>query len=948
MDTKRWKAIEDLFLELEGLPSAAQREALEQVEDAAVRREVEELLAADGTEIEAPLADAIDATLKGVSVRPAEMQVERYELLEEIGRGGMGTVFLARRDDQQYHMRVAVKVARHGVFHSDIRDRMRQERHILAGLDHPNICKLLDGGTTEQGMPYFVMEYIEGEPIDVYCERHGLSVAERIRLFRQICGALHYAHRQLVIHRDLKPSNILVTAEGVPKLLDFGIAKLLDDSAETGVSVTTPLVTRSGVRLLTPAYASPEQLQGQSLSTASDVYSLGVLLFRLLTDRLPYRLEGASYGEMERLICEHEPPLASSVTAESSEGTVQARSRQLLGDLDNIVAMALRKEPETRYASVDQLADDLDRHTAGEMVRARPHTLTYRTSKFIRRNLAAVIALSLIILSLTVGLGIALWQARVAAFERQKAEEQREVAEEQREVAEEQRLIAQRALARAESATELTIEIFEVSDPSIARGNTVTVREVLDTAVPRIRNRLPEDSLDRADLLAVLGRIYQGLGLYGSSDPLLQEALKIQIIAGTDPLEVAARQNQLGELRLAQGQPVDAESYFRKSLVLRRQAEAPDPRAVAESLINLGAALFHQRHLEDAEVVYLQGLELLRPILPADHEVFIEPLSNLGVVRWQQGRLEEAEAHLVEALAISRNRLGDDHPKTVGVTANLATLFHSQKKFALALPLAEQVLEIRRKIFGEFHDLVAMSLNTLAVLHYELGHLDEAESLHHRAIAIKELTLGNTHPSTISSRNNLAYLLLARGDATDAASRYEDIVVWRRQSLGDEDSRVLRDLGHLADAYLLSGQLERAVATYEEALNGPEDAQAPSHRAMWSSSLAATLLALGRVEEGRPHLQSSQTWLDGADAAPWQELRIRATVLAFDLDDTDNSNARRQWQAITAALRPQSTSSDRLPPRDRLAMAYLLNLLETVHSPQWLDTSEIEARMRRH
>src|SRR5262245_35089982 len=350
----------------------------------------------------------------------AGCRIGPYKLIREIARGGMGAVYLAARADEEYRKQVAIKIVKRGMDTEAIVRRFRKERQILAGLDHPNIARLLDGGTTEDGLPYFVMEYVEGLPLDTYCDTHKLSIAERLQLFRTVCSAVQHAHERGVIHRDLKPANVLVTGSGVPKLLDFGIARVLNPELSPAVLQTT------ASRPLTPAYASPEQVRGEEITPASDIYSLGVLLYELLTGHRPYRLRTHTAQELERVICEQEPEKPSTIVScieevlvadDSREVAITPASvsnaraeqpdtlrRRLIGDLDNIVLMALRKEPARRYSSVEKFSVDIRRHLEGLPVIAHKDTLTYRTGKFIGRNKASVITagLSLVVMALVV------------------------------------------------------------------------------------------------------------------------------------------------------------------------------------------------------------------------------------------------------------------------------------------------------------------------------------------------------------------------------------------------------------------------------------------------------------------------------------------------------------------------------------------------------------------
>ncbi|MGH9754179.1 MAG: protein kinase domain-containing protein [Blastocatellia bacterium] len=449
MTLEEWRRAKEVFdaaWELEPRARESYLAAACRGEDS-VRAEVERMLAAlaqNGDFLEDPL-------LFGAALLPAGEQagrlVGRYRLVREIGRGGMGSVYLAVRADEIYDQEVAVKLVWPGPDAAGIEQRFRQERRILAALNHPNIARLLDGGATEDGWPYLVMEYVDGVPITQYCEDRKLSITERLKLFRSVCAAVAHAHQHLVIHRDLKPPNILVTEDGDIKLLDFGIAKLL--TSETGAA--SGLLTRTGLHLLTPEYASPEQARGDEVTTASDVYSLGVLLYELLTSHRPYQFNSPAFGEIARVICEEEPerPSARMKTAD------QSLSRSLKGDLDQIALKSLRKEPEHRYQSAAQLSDDIQRHLDGEPVIARPATLRYRAAKFVKRHKAFAPAAAIFLLALTVGLIVALWQLRAS---REREREQRR---------------------------ELYVARLRQADEYWAAGDVARYQEALDKCVPK-------------------------------------------------------------------------------------------------------------------------------------------------------------------------------------------------------------------------------------------------------------------------------------------------------------------------------------------------------------------------------------------------------------------------------------------------------------------------------
>lgn len=535
----QWQQIEKIFYAAMELPRDEREAFISQAcaGDEELLREVQALLAAN-QDAESFLDSPVNmpphsGTFSPTLVMPhptanagasaeSGVRIGAYRLIREIGRGGMGAVWLAERADGQFYQQVAIKLLHAGSENEEVMRRFRHERQILASLDHPNIARLLDGGTTEDGRPYFVMEYIEGLPIDEYCRQHQLSVDDRLKLFRQVCAAVHYAHQNLVIHRDLKPSNIAVTADGTPKLLDFGIAKLIQPDLSRSYDTLT------GVTPMTPAYASPEQVRGEKLTTASDVYSLGVVLYELLTGRSPYRLKAHGFGELMRAVIEQEPERPSTaITREDGapptnpitiEPTEKLR-RRLSGDIDSIVLMALRKEPPSRYGSVEQFSEDVRRYLEGLPTVARRGTLGYRALKYIRRNKVPVAAAALILLSLIGGIGATLRQARIAKAaqlqaeaekseaqsqrnraetalltaeeRRQQAEAARAEADQQRDEADSQRTFAEEQQARAESQELSKRRLLYTSQMALANtawneSNVERVRDLLSAHIPKL------------------------------------------------------------------------------------------------------------------------------------------------------------------------------------------------------------------------------------------------------------------------------------------------------------------------------------------------------------------------------------------------------------------------------------------------------------------------------
>lgn len=519
-----WERLQELFSRAADLTDEEQDAfvAREIGDDEQLREELTKLLAADRGSSTTALTNAVGAALERTTRdrRKAVLGrvVNNYRLVSILGHGGTGTVYLAERADRQYSAQVAVKIIDAATIHGDLGQRFRAERQILASLNHANIARLVDAGETDEGQPYLIMEYVHGEPLDKYCDQQRLDIRGRLELFLQICSAVQYAHQNLIVHRDLKPANILVTAEGSPKLLDFGIAKLLDVGGDAAAALA---LTRMNDRLLTPEYASPEQILGRAVTTASDVYALGVVLYELLTGLRPYSVPAsASQLELERTICISDPErpsaaLKRAATESNSDtspiaGVAAARglsidklSRRLAGDLDSIVLRALRKEPQHRYGSVEQLAADIRRHLSREPVLARQGNWTYYSSRFIRRHafgVSAGAAFAVFLAAFAVVMSI---QAQRIAVERDRATVES---------------------ARAESVSDFMLSIFEASDPFEARGRQTTARELLDQAGRNIRGDLSQHPEVRARLLEAIGRAYRRQNEFELSVSFLEDA----------------------------------------------------------------------------------------------------------------------------------------------------------------------------------------------------------------------------------------------------------------------------------------------------------------------------------------------------------------------------------------------------------------------------------------
>jgi len=809
--------------------------------DAVLRAEVEEMLAAyeqDASFLEAP-AFAVGAELlaDGQTGLMVGRRIGPYKVLREIGHGGMGAVYLAVRDDDQFRQQVAIKLIRSGLDSDFIIHRFRQERQILAQLAHPYIARLLDGGTTETGCPYFVMEYIEGQPVDAYCDRHQLSTAERLKLFRLVCAAVHYAHQNLIVHRDIKPRNLLVTEEGVPKLLDFGIAKLLNPelTAETSDHTATVL------RLMTPDYASPEQVRGEPITTASDVYSLGVLLYELLTGHRPYRIKSRSPSEIARIICEQEPEKPSTVvsrieevagtdgaalttlTPESVSGTRDGQPdklrRRLSGDLDNIVLKAMRKEPERRYASVEQFAEDLRRHLEGLPVMARKDTFSYRSGKFIRRHKAGVAAAALVVLTLMAGIVATAWEARVAAKQARLAVEQRDK--------------ARTEAAKAERIKSFLQDVLSYADPywyspGRGQGRDVKVVEALNAAAQRIDTELNDQPEVKAEIHQTIGNTYRALALYDAAERHFRAALKLRReLYGEEHLKVAESLYFLGAAIQWKGDLPAAESYYQQALAIQRKLPGGD-NVYLPHMVSACATMrqIQKGNDEATEALFREALNLFRKHYGEEHFTVAAAYVNLGGLYFQRGDLDEARARYQQALDISRKFFGGPSLETAGISRTLAVVLTEQGEYTAAEALIRPALELERRTLGENHPRVAESLRQLAILLCAKRDYVRAEAEVRRAIDIERRLqlVGGPGVGVADSLNLLGAILTKAGQPARAETYLREALKIRptlpKGDLGEclmAQKRYAEAEALLVESYqsLKASQVERSPRTAE-------------------------------------------------------------------------------------------------------------------------------------
>jgi serine/threonine-protein kinase len=908
MTSSRWKRIQDLFHAALQLEPDARPAFLDEAcaDDDDLRREIESLVEAHGRPgpIDDLAEEVIDPLFARLDDGPAEDErVGPHRVIRRIARGGMGDVFLAERDDGQFQRRVALKFVRIGLAGDESLRRFAIERQILARLAHPNIASLLDGGVSTRG-PYLAMEYVEGTPIDQYCDEERLSVDRRLELFCEVCDGVQYAHQNLVVHRDLKPGNIYVTREGRVKLLDFGIAKLLAEDPGEEATLAT-------VRWMTPEYASPEQVRGATITTASDTYALGVLLYRMLTGRRPYEIGRGTPQEMERAICETEPSRPSAVvlrmeeneagadgaTGVTPESVSRARAtqprrlqRRLAGDLDTIVLKALRKEPGRRYGTAGELADDLRRHRRGMPVRARADTLGYRAAKFVRRHWIGVAASAVIAVSLVGGVAATSWQASRTAVERD----------------------------RAEQVIDFMVGLFASANPAYSRGDTVTVREVLDRGAVRVRQELSAQPAVQATLMEVIGEVYASLGLSDSAVALFGEALttRRQGIGDDDPgltktvRRLAMFQTEVGRFEIAepllgealerlrrsgtrgtqeyasaltdigyawqvQGKSDLAEQLLTEALTEFEKLPEP-PSGMGAALTNLGYMRVSDADLDSAEVLFRRAVEVRRRFGAEEEAALAISLEALAGALMRQGALEAADSAVTEALAIRRAILPEGHYLIAGSIATRGGILRRQGRPADAEPFHREALAMRIASFGEDHFIVAYSRNDLAITLQEQGREAEAEALFREAWLGYDRYFGSDHTNTAIVEANLARLQFRMGNR-EAKGHFAHALpivrpVYPQNLIYMRDRVSLGTLRCQAGESVAVGELQEVA----DELRAAEEEDSEDEYLETLNALGSCLAQRGQVDEARLILALSLEASSGRpDDDPYRTFALR-------------------------------------------------------------------------
>jgi len=719
-----------------------------------------------------------------------------YHLVKKIGEGGMGLVYEAEQFEP-IKRKVALKMVKRGMATDEFIARFESERQALALMDHPCIARVLDAGATDIGQPFFVMEYVEGIPLNAYCDEHELGIRDRLDLFIKVCEGVRHAHQKAIIHRDLKPGNVLVTTidgRPVPKIIDFGIAKVMDDNL-----LDSTMSTSVGQLVGTPDYMSPEQadMDSAGVDTRTDVYALGVLLYELLVGELPFSsadLKQKGLQEVLRFIKEVDPPRPSA-RLKTMAGNTQAAVRELArvratdpevlrrnlrGDLDWITMKALEKNKALRYETANALAMDIRRHLEHEPVRACPPSRSYRVQKFVRRNRIGVGAAAFVLAAVILGIaGTTTGMIRAVRAEH-------------------------RARLEAEAARQVSdflVDLFEVADPDQARGNTITAREILDTGSERIETELVDQPATQARLMNTMGNVYRNLGLYEEAAPKLETALELaKTASGGEPLVMAGSLADLADLYIDLARYPEAEQMLHEALALMEGSQVANGLQVAQSLTELASVYRRQGRYDEAQPLYERSRRIRVDILGPTHPEVAHSYNGLAILNYMRGNYEEAETLYTKALEIWRAAYGTDHADIAKGLNNLALLYHQQNRYEDALPLYREAAVIYEKVLGPDHPRLATAINNLALVSYETKRYQEAEGLYRQALAIKEKSLGPDHPDVARTLNNLANNYRAQNEYDEAAALYRRALTIRESTLGPDHTDVawsLRDLGLL-------------------------------------------------------------------------------------------------------------------------------------------------------
>ncbi|HTW31420.1 MAG TPA: serine/threonine-protein kinase [Candidatus Sulfotelmatobacter sp.] len=767
-----------------------------------------EIQAAGPNQTQNDQTQADQSTSATASTRPpgSERVIGPYVLRELIGVGGMGQVWLADQKEP-VRRRVAVKLIKTGMDSRDVVARFESERQALALMDHPAIAKVFDGGTTPDGSPYFVMEYVPGQPITSYCDKHKLTTRQRLELFIHVCEGVQHAHQKAIIHRDLKPTNILVSevdGKPLPRIIDFGVAK-----ATSQRLTDSTMYTRVGAVIGTLEYMSPEQADsgGQDIDTRTDVYSLGVVLYELLVGALPLNFHKMAFDHALKLLREQDAPKPStrlrtggsdSSTAAQNRGTTPPTLvRQLQGDADAIALKAVEKDRTRRYATPLELAADIQRYLRNEPVIARPASVAYRARKYVRRHRLGVAM---------AGIGLAL----LVSFAVMQAVQLRRT---------------RRERDRANRITDFMLQTFKVSDPSESRGNSITARELLDKSSKEIETGLANDPEEQAQMLHTMGRVYDSLGLYSRATDLFSRAVEIRrrVLGPNHPDTLDSMRNLAGTLD-DEAKFAEAEKMLRETLDTELRVLGPKDPKTLFSMDDLAGVLFEQGHYAEAEKLRRQALDGERRVLgPDSHDVLLTT-SSLGRILTAEGRYSEAEKLQREGLDIARRTLGEDQPNTLGYLTDLGWTLKNEGNYAEAEKLLREALDAQRRVLGPEHKATLNTMMALGGVFQNEGRYAEAEKLYRETLDIQRRVLGPDSPNTLGSMLNLGILFGTEGRYDESGKWFRQAVDVERRVLGPENPQTAATVYNLGCVAARQGRKDEALTLVSQAIDHGLDA----------------------------------------------------------------------------------------------------------------------------
>ncbi len=889
MTDSTWERLQDLFERAIALPASERQAFVASAcgDDSQSRLRLEALLLADsgntstGGSMLQRIASAND-TLVGTSIGS-------WRVLESIGTGGMGSVFLAERADGTFEQRVALKVVKKGMDTESVVRRFEQERQMLARLEHPNIAHLLDGGVTNDGRPYFVMEYVDGISITEHCDAQKLNISQRLRLFRIACDAVHAAHRSLIVHRDLKPANILVTPNGELKLLDFGIAKSLDET-------DAQELTKAGLRAHTPAYAAPEQLLNEAITTATDVYALGALLYELLSGRRPFDQRRSAANLEQRVLTGYPARPSAAITQlpdtiengkapisgaqiGATRGLDPDRLRKALrGDLDKICLKAMHRQPDQRYSSADQISEDIGRYMSGLPVIARPDSVSYRVGKFAKRNRASLLAVT----------------GAVLAFGAMAAHYTSELAIE-RDLARDEQL-------KAGEVVKFVTGLFKVSDPAQSRGEQISARDLLDAGAARIKTDLGNRPGVLHTMQRVLGEVYFSLGAHEASTELLEVALRgQQTLYGDENLDVATTKVALGLVVQAGGDLERADNLFAEALAARRSQLEADHMDIMGA-ISVRAFLEESKgNYDAAEQLYVEALGMARRLENGDSESIAYAITQLGGLYRITDRNAEAEPLLRDALAMQERVHGGPHPDIADTKRQLAGLLRDTRRWEESKALYLDVIELRTTMLGPNHVEVAHTWNSYSQLLQSTGDLDGAVAANKTFIEIMERAYEGPHPSLGAAYNNAAYLRRDQGDLPGALEMFK-LSIDMQDAAGlpaDHPNRSFPTTG-MADVFILQGRFGEAEPILREMLALRRQVFGEDHRLVseLKSTLGAALTGLDQFAEAESLLLDAFERFETDRGLDDSRTQIAARRLAAFYEKTGDLEKSAAYEAM--------------------------------------------------